>query len=170
MKIFTIGFTKKSAETFFTCLREAQIKRLIDVRLNNVSQLAGFTKKDDLRFFTTELCKVEYVHAPLLAPTAEILDPFKKAKNGDWALYEKQFLELMRERRIEEAMSPELAQPSQLTAKKHRRPVYLQQPVAKGLHYIFNGAGATEGALARIRGGGCGGNCRSSLCNSNACS
>jgi len=108
MKIFTIGFTKKSAETFFTCLREAQIKRLIDVRLNNVSQLAGFTKKDDLRFFTTELCKVEYVHAPLLAPTAEILDPFKKAKNGDWALYEKQFLELMRERRIEEAMSPEL--------------------------------------------------------------
>lgn len=63
-----------------------------------------------------------------------------------------------------------LAQPSQLTAKKHRRPVYLQQPVAKGLHYIFNGAGATEGALARIRGGGCGGNCRSSLCNSNACS
>ncbi|MBM3764656.1 MAG: DUF488 domain-containing protein [Acidobacteria bacterium] len=84
------------------------MKRLIDVRLNNVSQLAGFTKKDDLRFFTTELCKVEYVHAPLLAPTAEILDPFKKAKNGDWALYEKQFLELMRERRIEEAMSPEL--------------------------------------------------------------
>ncbi|MBM3752806.1 MAG: DUF488 domain-containing protein [Acidobacteria bacterium] len=107
MKIFTIGFTKKSAETFFTCLREAQIKRLIDVRLNNVSQLAGFTKKDDLRFFTTELCKVEYVHAPLLAPTAEILDPFKKAKNGDWALYEKQFLELMRERRIEEAISRE---------------------------------------------------------------
>lgn len=108
MKIFTIGFTKKSAETFFTRLREAQIKRLIDVRLNNVSQLAGFTKKDDLRFFTTELCKVEYVHAPLLAPTAEILDPFKKAKSGDWALYEKQFLELMRARRIEEAMPRDL--------------------------------------------------------------
>lgn len=108
MKIFTIGFTKKSAETFFTRLREAQIKRLIDVRLNNVSQLAGFTKRDDLRFFTTEICKVEYVHAPLLAPTAEILDPFKKAKNGDWALYERQFLELMRERRIEETMPRDL--------------------------------------------------------------
>lgn len=108
MKIFTIGFTKKSAETFFTRLREAQIKRLIDVRLNNISQLAGFTKKDDLRFFTSEICKVEYVHAPLLAPTAEILDPFKKAKNGDWPLYEKQFLDLMRERRIEEAMPRDL--------------------------------------------------------------
>lgn len=108
MKIFTIGFTKKSAETFFTRLREAQIKRLIDVRLNNVSQLAGFTKRDDLRFFTTEICKVEYVHAPQLAPTAEILDPFKKAKNGDWALYERQFLELMRERRIEETMPRDL--------------------------------------------------------------
>lgn len=108
MKIFTIGFTKKSAETFFTRLREAQIRRLIDVRLNNVSQLAGFTKKDDLRFFTNEICKVEYIHAPQLAPTAEILDPFKKVKNGDWALYEKQFLELMRARRIEEILTRDL--------------------------------------------------------------
>lgn len=102
MTIFTIGFTKKSAETFFEALRSAGVKRLLDVRLNNVSQLAGFTKKDDLRFFTRELCGAEYAHLPELAPTAEILDPFKKQKNGDWDLYERQFVELMRERRIEE--------------------------------------------------------------------
>jgi uncharacterized protein (DUF488 family) len=105
MKIFTIGFTKKSAETFFTRLRNAGVKRLIDVRLNNVSQLAGFTKKNDLRYFTKAICNLDYVHLPELAPTAEILDPYKKAKNGDWALYERQFLDLMRSRHIESAMS-----------------------------------------------------------------
>lgn len=101
MKLFTIGFTKKSAETFFTRLKNAGVKRLIDVRLNNVSQLAGFTKKDDLRYFTKTICNIEYVHLPELAPTAEILDPYKKAKNGDWQLYERQFLDLMRSRHIE---------------------------------------------------------------------
>jgi uncharacterized protein (DUF488 family) len=86
MKIFTIGFTKKSAETFFTRLKDAGVKRLVDVRLNNVSQLAGFTKKDDLRYFTKAICHIDYVHLPDLAPTADILNPYKKAKNGDWQL------------------------------------------------------------------------------------
>lgn len=101
MKLFTIGFTKKSAETFFTRLKSAGVRRLVDVRLNNVSQLAGFTKKDDLRYFTKAICNIEYVHLPELAPTASILDPYKKAKNGDWPLYERQFLDLMRTRHIE---------------------------------------------------------------------
>lgn len=100
MKIFTIGFTKKSAETFFTLLMNAGVKRLVDVRLNNVSQLAGFTKKEDLRYFTKAICGIEYVHMPDLAPTPEILDAFKKHK-GDWRLYERQFLALMKARRIE---------------------------------------------------------------------
>src|SRR5436189_5524707 len=104
MKIFTIGFTKKSAETFFTRLKKAGVRRLVDVRLNNVSQLAGFTKKDDLRYFTKEICHIDYVHIPALAPTAEILDPYKKQKNGDWPLYEHQFLTLMERRRIEETV------------------------------------------------------------------
>ena len=64
MKLFTIGFTKKSAETFFTRLKDAGVTRLVDVRLNNVSQLAGFTKKDDLRYFTKAICNMEYVHMP----------------------------------------------------------------------------------------------------------
>ena len=108
MKIFTIGFTKKSAETFFARLKEAGVRRLLDVRLKNVSQLAGFTKKDDLKYFTKAICGIEYVHLPELAPTADILDPYKKQKNGDWQLYERQFLNLMRLRRIEETVPLEL--------------------------------------------------------------
>jgi uncharacterized protein (DUF488 family) len=108
MKIFTIGFTKKSAEAFFTRLKNAGVKRLVDVRLNNISQLAGFTKRDDLQYFAKAICGIEYVHIPKLAPTAEILDPYKKRKNGDWPLYERQFLDLMRARQIEETVSRDL--------------------------------------------------------------
>ena len=100
MKLYTIGFTKKSAETFFTRLTNAGVKRLVDVRLNNVSQLAGFTKRDDLRYFTRVICNIDYVHIPDLAPTQDILDAYKKQK-GDWGLYERQFLDLMRSRHIE---------------------------------------------------------------------
>lgn len=106
MKLFTIGFTKKSAETFFTRLKEAGVKRLIDVRLNNVSQLAGFTKKEDLRFFAKAICNIEYVHMPTLAPTQDMLDAYKKQK-GDWSTYERQFLDLMRSRRVEETTPAE---------------------------------------------------------------
>lgn len=107
MKIFTIGFTKKSAEVFFTRLQHAGVKRLVDVRLNNVSQLAGFTKKNDLRYFTKAICKIEYMHLPDLAPTSEILDAYKK-HNGDWDVYEQQFLDLMRSRNIQETTSREI--------------------------------------------------------------
>jgi uncharacterized protein (DUF488 family) len=107
MKIFTIGFTKKSAETFFTRLESARVQRLVDVRLNNVSQLAGFAKKNDLAYFTKTICKIDYVHVPSLAPTADILDAYKKRK-GDWDLYERQFLSLMQSRKIEETTPPEL--------------------------------------------------------------
>lgn len=78
MDIYTIGFTQKNAETFFKFLKVSGVKTLIDVRLNNVSQLAGFAKKDDLKFFLKELCKAEYVHSPELAPTKDILNAYKK--------------------------------------------------------------------------------------------
>jgi len=107
MKIYTIGFTKRSAQSFFTALSEARVSRLIDVRLKNMSQLAGFAKRDDLRYFTKALCGVEYVHVPELAPTADILDAYKKQK-GDWQVYEEKFLELMRVREIEDAVDPQL--------------------------------------------------------------
>ncbi|MFT5394110.1 MAG: hypothetical protein ACI8PT_004317 [Gammaproteobacteria bacterium] len=73
MKIYTIGFTKKSAETFFGKLGRAGVKRIVDVRLNNVSQLAGFAKRNDLEYFARELCGAQYVHLPELAPTKDIL-------------------------------------------------------------------------------------------------
>jgi uncharacterized protein (DUF488 family) len=100
MRLFTIGFTKKPAETFFTRLKSAGVQRLVDVRLNNVSQLAGFAKRDDLRFFTRALCGIDYVHLQSLAPTQEMLDEYKK-RQGSWELYEKRFLDLMRSRAIE---------------------------------------------------------------------
>ena len=77
-KLFTIGFTKKSAEEFFSRLQTAGVKRVIDVRLNNVSQLAGFAKREDLAYFLKALCDCEYRHEPLLAPTKEILNGYKK--------------------------------------------------------------------------------------------
>lgn len=104
MKIFTIGFTKKSAETFFTRLKQFEVQRLLDIRLNNVSQLAGFTKRDDLRYFTREICHIPYLQLPELAPTSEILDSYKKKKTIEWSLYERQFLALMESRRVEERL------------------------------------------------------------------
>lgn len=107
MKLYTIGFTKKSAEAFFTKLKRSGAKRVVDVRLNNVSQLAGFAKRDDLAFFLREICHMGYVHLPELAPTRDILDEYKKNK-GDWAVYERKFLELMRRREIEKRVDPAL--------------------------------------------------------------
>jgi uncharacterized protein (DUF488 family) len=107
MKIFTIGFTKKSAESFFTKLKNAGVERLVDVRRNNVSQLAGFTKRDDLRYFARTICDIDYVHLPDLAPTQDILAAYKKHR-GDWGLYERQFLNLMTARRIEDKVPREI--------------------------------------------------------------
>ena len=106
MKLFTIGFTKKSAEVFFTKLQAAGVKRLVDVRLKNVSQLAGFAKRDDLRYFAKTICRIDYVHLPELAPTRDILDAYKKHK-GDWGLYEREFLRLIAQRKIEESVPRE---------------------------------------------------------------
>ena len=107
MEVYTIGFTKKNAREFFGRLKQAGIRRLVDVRLNNGSQLAGFTKKEDLRFFLEAVCGAEYIHEPLLAPTQALLDDYKKRK-GSWEEYEAGFLRLMEERRIEHALSRDL--------------------------------------------------------------
>ena len=100
MKLFTIGFTKKSAEKFFSLLRDAGVKRIIDIRLNNTSQLAGFAKKDDLIYFLKMIGDIDYVHKPELAPTQEIMDEFKKEK-GSWDTYAKKFLSLLAKRGVD---------------------------------------------------------------------
>ncbi|HEY3294265.1 MAG TPA: DUF488 domain-containing protein [bacterium] len=104
MKLFTIGFTKKTAEEFFTLLKKSGAVRVVDVRLNNVSQLAGFSKKDDLRYFLRAICKMDYVHMPELAPSHEILDTYKSGK-GNWQQWEKDFLSLMSKRKVEQSVS-----------------------------------------------------------------
>lgn len=107
VKIFTIGFTKKTAEEFFTRLIRAGVRRVIDIRLNNVSQLAGFTKRDDLRYFLRTIGGIDYHHRPDLAPTQQILDAFKKSK-GSWSVYERDFLTLLSARKVEREITPEL--------------------------------------------------------------
>ncbi len=97
MEIYSIGFTQKSAGEFFGALKAHGIERLLDVRLNNTSQLAGFAKHSDLPYFLREICGAAYEHEPLLAPTQEILDAFKKHK-GSWDAYTEAYLALIRAR------------------------------------------------------------------------
>ena len=99
MRVYTIGFTKKSASEFFELLRESGAKRLVDVRLSNLSQLSGFAKKDDLEYFLNKICRMKYVHLPDLAPTKEMLDAYRK-EHRSWESYERQFLDLLDHRRV----------------------------------------------------------------------
>lgn len=102
MKLFTIGFTKRSAAEFFGALQQAGVRRVVDIRLNNTSQLAGFAKAKDLEYFLRAITNIGYVHLPAFAPTQDILDAFKKHK-GDWTVYEHAFNGLLASRRTEQA-------------------------------------------------------------------
>lgn len=104
INLFTIGFTKKNAETFFGKLGKAGVEKIIDIRLNNVSQLAGFAKKDDLIYFLKKICDCNYMHEPLLAPTKEILDGYKKKEIG-WPEYQKRFNDLLKTRKAHTLVS-----------------------------------------------------------------
>lgn len=102
----TIGFTKSTAERFFERLLAADVKRVIDVRLHNTSQLAGFAKAEDLAYLLGKVGGIGYAHEPLLAPTDDMLKAYKKEK-GDWAEYRTRFLDLMAERKVEARLRPE---------------------------------------------------------------
>jgi uncharacterized protein (DUF488 family) len=104
MEIYSIGFTQKSAREFFGALKAHGIQRLLDVRLNNTSQLAGFAKQADLAYFLKEICGAAYEHEPLLAPTQEMLDTYKKQK-GNWETYTEEYLALIRSRKVESVLS-----------------------------------------------------------------
>lgn len=103
----TIGFTQTTAKSFFNRLQAAGVRSVIDVRLHNTSQLAGFAKSDDLTYFLQSIGGITYRHEPLLAPTDQILKAFKKDK-GDWRVFETSFNALMAERRIEDRLKPDL--------------------------------------------------------------
>ena len=99
MKLYTIGFTQKSAEVFFDLLGENGVQRLVDIRLKPQGQLAGFAKGDDLPYFLDRLANgCRYAHLPLLAPSKEILEDYRK--DSDWARYVLRFEGLMNERNV----------------------------------------------------------------------
>ena len=104
IRLFTIGFAGKSAQQFFEALQRAGVKRLVDIRLNNVSQLAGFTKKRDLEYFLRVIADIDYIHECDLAPTTDILDGYKK-KNITWDEYERRFNELLQQRQPAQHMT-----------------------------------------------------------------
>ncbi len=99
IKLFTIGFTKKSAEQFFELLKENGVKKIVDIRINNSSQLAGFAKGSDLAYFAKSINHMEYIHIPDFAPTKELLSDYQN-KRIDWAGYEKVFMSLIEKRKI----------------------------------------------------------------------
>jgi uncharacterized protein (DUF488 family) len=106
IKLFTVGFTKKSARTFFTMLCDSGVTRVIDIRLHNTSQLAGFAKQDDLCYFLKAICDIAYSHEPEFAPTQGLMDAFKKNR-GDWSDYERDFLTLLEKRQPEKKFAPD---------------------------------------------------------------
>ena len=106
MTIYTIGFTKKSAKEFFEALRRSGARHLLDIRLHNTSQLAGFTKRDDFRYFLRQIANMEYHEMPILAPEDSFLNEYRKT--GDWAKFEQSYLELIRQRQVERHIDPAL--------------------------------------------------------------
>lgn len=119
MKTYTIGFTQKGAKKFFALIRDNNISKIIDVRLNNISQLAGFTKRDDLKYFLSEICGAEYVHLEELAPTKDILNDYKK-KIITWETYEDKFNNLMAKRNIERTIDKSLLDNGCLLCSEHK--------------------------------------------------
>jgi uncharacterized protein (DUF488 family) len=106
-KLFTIGFTQKTAEDFFSRLKQAKVRRILDIRLNNSSQLSGFAKRTDLEYFLREIGGIEYLHLPYLCPTAEILDAYRKHKIT-WQEWETKITGLLAQRHVEKELTMEL--------------------------------------------------------------
>jgi uncharacterized protein (DUF488 family) len=105
IKIFTIGTSKKSAFQFFEALKKAKVKKLVDVRLHNTSQLLGFTKRNDLAYFLRRLASIDYVEEARFQPTESLLSSYQK-KRIAWPEYEKKFLCLLSKRRVQSALDP----------------------------------------------------------------
>ena len=138
MKLFTIGFTKKSAQQFFELLKSTGVRRVIDVRLNNVSQLAGFAKRDDLKFFLKEFYNIDYTHLPDLAPTKSMLDGYRK-EHKDWNRYETEFLCLMEQRGIQNSIPKQVLADGCLLCSEDKPHNCHRRLVAQYLHDHWGG-------------------------------
>ncbi len=118
IKLYTIGFTGKSAEKFFNLLRNSSVKKIIDTRINNVSQLSGFAKGSDLTFFAKEIGKMSYEHKIDFAPTKELLSRYR-AKEISWKEYEIEYLNLLDVRKVSQKIDIESLHENCLLCSEH---------------------------------------------------
>jgi uncharacterized protein (DUF488 family) len=137
IKLFTIGFTEKSAEQFFNLLRNNHIKKIVDIRLNNVSQLAGFAKGADLKFFAKEICKIDYEHNIDFAPTKEILSRYRD-KKMTWQDYETEYLKLLDIRKILQKTDIEKLNESCFLCSEHTPDKCHRRLLAEYLKHVNN--------------------------------
>ena len=119
-KIYTIGFTGKSAREFFNLLNSTDARYLADTRLNNNSQLAGFTKKGNIEYFVENLTRLQYIELPLLAPEKEMFQEYRK--EGDWDLYESRYVELLERRSASQNIEPSLLEDGVILLCSERTP------------------------------------------------
>ena len=133
MAIYTAGFAEWTAEQFFGELKKSQVDQLIDVRLNNVSQLAGFAKRKDLEYFLKTICGADYRHEPLLAPTADMLKDYR-SKKISWLEYESLFVLLLAERRVESVLSHQIFEGNPVFLCSEHKPDHCHRRLA--LEYL----------------------------------
>lgn len=138
VRIFTIGYGGRNAREFFTTLKQAGIRKVIDIRLYNTSQLAGFTKKRNIEYFLESIVGAEYVHMPIMAPTKELLDGYKK-KRIDWPQYETQFNQILTQREIEKHITPEDADMACLLCAEAKADKCHRRLVAEYLAKVWQG-------------------------------
>ena len=137
LNLFTIGFAEKSAEDFFEALRRAGVRRIVDTRLHNTSQLAGFARQAHLPYLAKQILGADYVHLPLLAPTPALLNAYKK-EGGSWEVYSTAFLQLMEERRIEDKIDPAMLAKGCLLCSEHQPHFCHRRLVAEYLKAKWN--------------------------------
>jgi uncharacterized protein (DUF488 family) len=118
VQVATIGFTGKTAQEFFDLLKNAEVRTVLDIRLSNTSQLAGFAKKQDLPFFLDKLCGAAYEEMPDLAPEPDLFKRFK-AKELTWDDFSAAYVELIAKRRVESNLDVDQFRSACLLCSEH---------------------------------------------------
>ena len=137
IKLYTIGFTNKPAEKFFNLLKKNQVKKIIDIRINNVSQLAGFAKGSDLQFFAKEIGNIGYEHNIDMAPTKELLTKYRDKKMS-WPEYELEYLNLLDIRKIAGKVNVDLLHENCLLCSEHEPDKCHRRLLAEYLQHVKN--------------------------------
>lgn len=137
IKLYTIGFTGKSAEKFFDLLKKAEVKKIIDTRINNVSQLSGFAKGTDLKFFAKEIGNISYEHDIDFAPTKDLLADYR-SKKITWQEYEKEYLNLLDLRKVKSKIEIQKLHKNCLLCSEHTAEKCHRRLLAEYLQQSFN--------------------------------